>query len=161
MSNIAVMPEYELPATMEDLSRFVLVGREKLVAVRAEIRAIEKVGLAKEVREQKLKEAQAISEAVLDAEVRIGELMRSVPKASHDRGNQYTGGKDPAVGSSHNKRKVIENAGFSKTQVQRFEELASHPEAVAEAKAEARENDDIVSRSEASHWRGSPAISPE
>ena len=100
-------------------------------------------------------------EAVASPEVRIGELMRSVPKASHDRGNQYTGGKDPAVGSSHNKRKVIENAGFSKTQVQRFEELASHPEAVAEAKAEARENDDIVSRSEASHWRGSPAISPE
>ena len=146
MSNIAVMPEYELPATMEDLSRFVLVGREKLVAVRAEIRAIEKVGLAKEVREQKLKEAQAISEAVLDAEVRIGELMRSVPKASHDRGNQYTGGKDPAVGSSHNKRKVIEDAGFSKTQVQRFETLASHPELVEQAKAEARENDDIVSR---------------
>ena len=31
----------------------------------AEIRAIEKVGLAEEVRKQKLEEAQAISEAVL------------------------------------------------------------------------------------------------
>ena len=142
MSNIAVRPEYELPATMGDLSRFVLVGREKLVAVRAEIRAIEKVGLAKEVREQKLQEAQAISEAVLDAEVRIGELMRSVTKAQGERTDRQL----LPSGGSKSKRKAIENAGFSKTQVQRFEELASHPEIVEQAKAEARENDDIVSR---------------
>ena len=74
-----------LPTTIDDLSRFVLVGREKLVSVRAEIRAIEKVGLAQEVREQKLREAQDISEAVLDAEVRIGELMAKVPKAGGTR----------------------------------------------------------------------------
>lgn len=147
MNEVAISPDYELPTNIDDLSRFVLVGREKLVAVRAEIRAIDKVGLAKEVREQKLQEAQLISEAVLDAEVRIGQLMRDVPKASHDRGNQYTGGKDPSVGRSQNKRQVIEESGFSKTQVQRFEELASHPEIVEQAKAEARENDDIVSRS--------------
>ena len=82
MDTLAVRPDYELPAKIEDLSRFVLVGREKLVAVRAEIRAIEKLGLAKEVREQKLQEAQLISEAMLDAEVRIGQLMKDVPKAT-------------------------------------------------------------------------------
>ena len=87
MSGIVIRPDYELPANIEDLSRFVLIGREKLVAVRAEIRAIEKVGLAHAVREQKLKEAQAISEAVLDAEVRIGQLMRDIPKS---KGNQHT-----------------------------------------------------------------------
>ena len=70
-----------LPANIEDLSKFVLVGREKLTAVRAEIRAIQKVGLAKEVHEQKLREAQDIADAVLDAEVRIGELTRAMPKA--------------------------------------------------------------------------------
>ena len=80
--NEVVIRQENIPSRMEDLSRFVLVGREKLVAVRAEIRAIEKVGLAQEVREQKLREAQDISEAVLDAEVRIGELMAKVPKAS-------------------------------------------------------------------------------
>lgn len=130
-----------LPTTIEDLSRFVLIGREKLVAVRAEIRAIEKVGLAQEVREQKLHEAQEISEAVLDAEVRIGELMAKVPKAQGKRTDiQPT---DSAVG----KYDVIEKAGFTPKQVERFETLAAHPEIVAQAKAEARENDDIVSRS--------------
>lgn len=48
----------QLPSTLPELSRFVLVGRDKLKAVKAEIHAIEKVGLAQEVREQKLHEAQ-------------------------------------------------------------------------------------------------------
>ena len=146
MNEVAIRPDYELPANIEDLSRFVLVGREKLVAVRAEIRAIDKVGLAKSVREQKLKEAQAISEAVLDAEVRIGQLMKDVPKATNGGANQYQA-KDPAVGRKQTKRKAIEDAGFTKTQAQRFEVLAANPEIVEQAKAEARENDDIVSRS--------------
>lgn len=139
-----------LPANLEDLSKFVLVGREKLVAVRAAIRAIDKVGVAQEVRKQKLKEGQEIGEAVLDAEVRIGELMRQVPKASGgDHGNQYTGGKintDDKFAIS--KTKVISDMGFTPMQVSRFETLADHPEIVAQAKAEARENDTIVTRAD-------------
>lgn len=138
-----------LPSNIEDLSKFALIGREKLVAVRAEIRAIDKVGLAQEVRQQKLQEAQDIAEAVLDAEVRIGELMRDVPKASGgDHGNQYTGGKNNTSDNfAKTKAEVIAEAGFTPMQVSRFETLAAHPEIVAQAKAEARENDDIVSRS--------------
>ena len=147
MNEISVV-NTTLPANIEDLSKFVLVGREQLVAVRAAIRAIDKVGVAQEVRKQKLKEGQEIAEAVLDAEVRIGELMREVPKASHDRGNQYTGGKCPSVGNSQpTKADVFESMGFTHSQVQRFETLAAHPEAVERAKAEARENDEIVTRS--------------
>ncbi len=184
MNEIAVMPSYEMPDTIEDLSKFVLIGREKLVAVRAEIRAIEKVGLAKSVRKQKLEEAQAISEAVLDAEVRIGQLMRELPQAKnnnpfgnnqHPRGQNDSGvalsslrneaekaeiAKDvkesaksvsvrKSVYAAGNKPKseAIRDAGFTVRQVQRFQQLASHPEIVEQAKAEARENDDIVSRS--------------
>ena len=94
MSELIVSRENKLPATIEDLSKFVLVGRGKLVAVRAEIRAIEKVGLAQEVRTQKLAEAQDIAEAVLDAEVRIGELMSATPKAV----NQYARDKATIFG---------------------------------------------------------------
>ena len=143
---------HNLPSTIEDLSRFVLVGREKLVAVRAEIRAIDKVGIAQGVREQKLKEAQDISEAVLDAEVRIGELMAKVPKKQGTRTDvelRATNGpksKEQQIGEMlgmtgpDNKEKV-------RHMIKRFETLAAHPEIVAQAKAEARENDDIVSRS--------------
>ena len=146
MQNL-VTTSSNLPTTIDDLAKFALIGREKLVAVRAEIRAIDKVGLAQEVREQKLREAQDISEAVLDAEVRIGELMASVPKATNGGANQYRA-KTTAVSQEQKpKADVIREAGFTPKQVQRFQTLAAHPEIVAQAKAEARENDDIVSRS--------------
>lgn len=144
--NDLVVTSKNLPANVEDLSKFVLVGREKLVAVRAEIRAIEKVGLAEEVRQQKLQEAQDISEAVLDAEVRIGELMAKVPKASGGDRRSDSFKNDSGV-HFETKTEVIEKAGFTPKQVQRFETLAKNRDIVEQAKAEARENDDIVSRS--------------
>ena len=201
MNEIAVNAQNNLPASFEDLTKFVLIGREKLVAVRAEIRAIKKVGLAEAVRRQKMSEAQAISEAVLDAEVRIGELMQAIPKATNGGANQYQA-KSTAVSKKQKskskstpepessepeelelenevknaetediqpadnsrtsqpeaevednsdkpktKSEIIKEAGFTQKQVERFQQLAAHPEAVAQAKAEAKANDDIVSRS--------------
>lgn len=133
----------QIPTNFEDLSKFVLIGREKLTAVRAEIRAIDKVGLAEEVRKQKLEEAQDISEAVLDAEVKIGELMAKVPKASGRPSKNI----DSGVENKKTKADAIKDAGFTQKQAERFQTLASNPDIVEQAKAEARENDDIVSRS--------------
>lgn len=181
--------QQNLPTTIDDLAKFVLVGREKLVSVRAAIRAIDKVKLAQEVRQQKLLEAQDIADAVLDAEVRIGELTSLIPKAT---AYNNPGGKGKAdtqsnsgvtLGSSSepaaepepqadestpepkpefiaeseppkveppkprpNKEDIIKEAGFTKMQVQRFEQLAKHPEMVQAAKVEARQNGDIVTR---------------
>ena len=136
-----------LPTKIEDLSRFVLVGREKMVSVRAEIRAIDKLGLGKEVRQQKLDEGQMIAEALLDAEVRLGELTREIPKAT--KGNQYTGRmeSDSGVVLQKNKKDTLAELGFTPKQAERFETLAKHPEIVAQAKAEARESDNMVNRS--------------
>lgn len=69
---------------------------------------------------------------MLDAEVRIGELMRDVPKAT--KGNQYTGKMVSNTDvTNQTKADVIESMGFNKMQVQRFETLAAHPEIVAQA----------------------------
>ena len=132
-----------LPANIADLSKFVLIGREKLTAVRAEIRAINKVGLAREVHEQKLREAQDIADAVLDAEVRIGELMKEVPKATKDNARKQI---DSTVDLIKPKAEVIREAGFSQKQVEHFQTMASHPEVVEQVKAEAREEGRIVTR---------------
>lgn len=123
-----------LPATLPELSKFVLVGREKLNAVRAEIRAIDKVGLAQEVHEQKLREAQDIADAVLDAEVRIGELLQ--------RSVRHEGGRKKQ--SSQDDR--LSDLGITKNQSSQFQQLASRPEVVEQVKAEARQNGDIVTR---------------
>lgn len=132
----------QLPDTAEALSKFVLVGREKLNAVRAEIRAIDKVGLAKEVHEQKLKEAQDIADAVLDAEVKIGELTAKIEKASGARTDLQP--LDSAVERS--KAEQLAEIGISQHTAERFERLAAHPELVQEAKEEARERGEIVTR---------------
>lgn len=81
MNELTVRQE-SLPATLPELANFVLIGREKLASVRAEIRAIQKVGLAKEVLEQKRAEAQEIAELVTLSEVKIGAMLKEIPKTS-------------------------------------------------------------------------------
>lgn len=129
----------QLPDNLPDLSRFVLIGREKLNAVRAEIRAIKKVGLAQEVHQQKLQEAQEIAEAVLDAEVQIGKLTAAIPKAK----NQYDAIRN---GADSTKSKVLKEAGINQDTSGRFERIAKYPEAVEKAKEEARQEGRIVTR---------------
>lgn len=136
---------HQLPSTIEDLARFVLIGRDRMAAVRAEISAINRLGLAQEVRQQKLAEAQQISEVVLDAEVKLGQLIAAMPKATKwdTAGNQSINGATLIKP----KEQSLKEIGFDKAQAYRLETLAKHPEVVAQAKVEAREQDDIVSRS--------------
>lgn len=136
----------QLPDTLEDLSKFVLVGREKLVSVRAEIRAIDKIHLAEEVRNQKREEAQMLSEAVLDAEVRLGDLLKKIPKDSSFRGNQHSEPNRQCCPPSKPKKEVIKDLGLSEKQAQRFETLADNKDLVEQVKQEARENDDLPTR---------------
>ena len=136
----------QLPDTLEDLSRFVLVGREKLTSVRAEIRAINKLELAEEVRKQKKEEALMLSEALLDAEVKLGDLLKQIPRKTS---NQYLEQDSGVVLNKEGKTKLREIAdlGFSPKQAQRYETLANNKDLVEQVKAEARENDDIPTRS--------------
>ena len=114
----------QLPDNLEDLSKFVLIGREKLNAVRAEIRAIDKVGLAKEVHDQKLAEAQEIAEAVLDAEVKLGELTKDMEKAV----NQYA-----IRNGAESKSSQLQSVGIKQDTAERYERLARHPKTVERA----------------------------
>ncbi len=143
MNNLVTYTQ-QLPDTLEDLSKFVLIGREKLNSVRAEIRAIEKIHLAEEVRNQKRGEAQMLSEAVLDAEVRLGDLLKLISK---DPGGRPPKTTDTAVHSLPKpKKEVINDLGLSEKQAQRFETLANNKDLVEQVKLEARENDDLPTR---------------
>lgn len=144
MNNLQITSS-NLPAQPEELARFILVGREKLVAVRAEIRAIQKIGLAQKVLEQKRCEAQEISEALNDAEVKVGEFTKEIPKARRNQHMKVQ--RDSGVEMQKTKEEVVKDLGFSLKQVESFELMAKYPEIVEQAKAEARANDDVVSRS--------------
>lgn len=134
----------QLPDNLEDLAKFVLIGRAQLKSVREHIKNIDKIGLAKEVHEQKLQEAQEIAEAVLDAEAKIGELTSQMKKSVGGRPSET---KDSGVHSlSDTKAQQLESIGITEKQKQRFETLASHPKIVEKAKADARAEGRIVTR---------------
>lgn len=134
-----------LPAKLEDLAKFVLIGRDKLDAVRAGIRALDKLDVAESVRRQKKDEAQMLAEALLDAEVRIGEILSRMPKAS----GQRTDLEQPAFTDEPRlqpKYEAAKELGFDANQVKRFQTLAANKELVEQIKHEAREADDLPTR---------------
>lgn len=135
--------ETQLPQTLPELAKFALVGREKLSAVRAEIRAIQKVGLAKEVLEQKREEAQEIAELVTLSEMQIGRMLKEIPKATTNHKSLENVPQDKFLKP---KTEVVRDLGFTPKQTAQFQQMADHEEAVHEAIAEAREKDDIISR---------------
>ena len=133
-----------LPETAEDLAHFLLIAPEKAAAMRAEIRAIQKVGLAKAVYDQKLEEQRRLCDMILDASVRLGEMTKEIPKATAGRKPEI---RDSSVPNSEKKKiEAIEDLGFSKKQVQRFETLADNKDLVEQEKAKAREEGRMPTR---------------
>ena len=134
MNDLATQAK-QLPDNLADLAKFALIGREKLVAVRAEIRAIDKVGLAREVHDQKLEEAQEISEAVLDAEMRMGELIKA---AGIQKGRPKK--CEPVC--------TLNEIGINRHQSVEYQLMANDPETVKRVQEQAREKGEVASRSD-------------
>lgn len=147
MNQLSTVIAPQVPTKIEDLQKFVLIGREKLVAVRAEIRAIEKLEIATGVREQKKEEAQLLASALLDAEARIGEILKALPTAQGQR-TDILNTSLPRSNEVKPKEKVIAEMGFNKKQVCHFETLAENKDIIEQVKQEAFENDELPTRTE-------------
>ena len=77
-----IVRDNNLPAQPDELAKFVLFGEEKLNAVRAEISAMKKLNVAKEVVDMQLARAQDVAETVTLAKLKLGEIINSLPKNS-------------------------------------------------------------------------------
>ena len=141
--NEIVVRNMQLPDDLKELSKFVLIGRDAVDKVKAEIRAIDKLKLSNEVRKQKLEEGQNLAELVLDAEVQIGKLTAAIPKATKDNARKQI---DNGVDLIKPKSEALREIGIQQKQAERYERLAKHPEAVQLAKVKAKETDRIVTR---------------
>ena len=144
MDNIAVRAEYELPTVFEDVASFAIIAQEKLKSVRAEISAIQRLGLAQDVLQQKIQEAQQIAEVKTRAEMRLGELTAAIPKT---RGARTDLTSPTRAEKFETKAEALAKVNISTQKASQYELMAAHPDVVEQAIAEARENDDIVSRS--------------
>lgn len=145
MSELIVSRESKLPAKFEDVAAFAVVAQEKLKSVRAEISAIKRLGLAQDVLNQKLKEAQEIAEVKTQAEIRLGELTAAMPKSAGGRPEKNSSATET---SFQTKQEALDGVGIRKQAASEYERMAAHPEIVNRVLAEKRESGDIVSRAE-------------
>lgn len=134
------LTEYQrsgLPTTPTDLAKFILVAQEKVKAVKAEIRAIKKLELAKEVYTQKMEEQRRLQEVILLAYLQMGEASKAIPKSPGKRTDKEP---IPANGnrSKGTKAQAIQDLGLSTSQVGRMEQMAAHPDIVEEVIAESQ-----------------------
>ena len=144
--NDVINYQEQLPDTLEDLSRFVLVNEERVQALRAQIRAIKKVSLAKEVYEQKLAEAQEIGQITVEAAQKMGELLLTIQKSQGKRNDLET--SSSMVEEVKTKSEITSEMGMTKDQVSQYQQMAQNPEAVQAAIQKAIDNGDVVSRNQ-------------
>ena len=77
-----IVAQNNLPASIEDLSKFVMFGEEKIKVVRAAMCALDKLKFPKAVYELKLREAQEITEQVALAKIELGTLLTIITSPS-------------------------------------------------------------------------------
>ena len=144
MNEIAIT-KCNLPANIDDLGKFVLFGEEKLNSVRAEIRAMNKLNVADAVLRQKQDEARQLTETVTYAQIRIGEITASMPKNQGARSDLTS---PEGWEKLQTKKQALDAAGLNNRRASEYERMAANQEIVEQVLADARESDDIASRSD-------------
>ena len=138
--NELINRDTQLPDTLEDLTQFVLVGKAKLQAYMLKLQTVNKLSVAQEIRDQTLKETQEVSNALIAAEQRIGELLMAIPKQT---GNQYSAS---AERSEKAKSEVIAEMGYERHEASDYQQMAKHPEVVQKVLDDALASGEVVTK---------------
>lgn len=143
MNDLVTTYEY-LPATIDELQQWIIINKERLNAHRAKIRAIEKTSTALAAKEAAIQDGQYLAEIILDAEVRLGELLEAIkPKPIIESSADGTINKAPLRG-----RKRSLPSGMDKKQSHYAQTLAKHKDVVEQTKADAKEEGRIATSAE-------------
>ncbi len=129
MDKLIKRPE-SLPDTIDKLQNFILIGKQRLIACKAEIKAIEDINLGKAVKDQKLHETQDLAIVLLSAEAKLGELLKGSSKGTFKKGGEHS-----------------LPDGITKKQSFYAQQLATNPKAIEETIDDAIEKEKIPFRS--------------
>ena len=121
MTDLTKRPE-QLPTTTEKLQEFIIIGKERLNAHRAKLRAIEKLEIVGTVRQAALEDTQDLADYLLDVEAQLGKLLAARPTTS-----AYEGTSRPLP------------PGINKKQSHYAQAMHKNPEVIEVVKAKARE----------------------
>lgn len=114
MNEIVTTEQTMLPDTLEDLTQFVLVGKATLQAYMLRLQNVNRLSVAQEIRDQTLREAQEVSNALIAAEQRIGELLLAIPTQRGKRTDIET--SDERSTEVMTKSETIKEMGYGKTE---------------------------------------------
>lgn len=138
-----------LPEKIEELVPLSFMGQLAVKAYTAKIKAMKELGIAEEQRAATLADGQDAGEMLIRIEAKIGELARKIPQETNKGANQYkNSSRSPKKDASTNPKPKSEKLGISKERMHRAETISDHPEAIEEAIARAREDEDIPTRSD-------------
>ena len=143
MENDLIKKENNLPVNLEDIAKFVLIGKERLISVKAEIRAMKNLKVAKDVCKQKEIEAKELGGALLLAKVRIGEMLKEIPKGTPNP--KLKNNESSSAATLETKQEKAEELGFSKFDTSRFQQLADNKDIVEKV---IEESEDIPTQTE-------------
>jgi len=127
MPNSLISQKGRLPVEIDALHDFILVGKEKLNAHKAKIRAIEKIDSAHIAKDAALYDAQDLADLLLDAEGKLGEMLAAIPKQGKTIEYGSSGGTIPTLPSTITKKE----SHYSQT-------IAKNPDVVEKIKVKAR-----------------------
>ncbi|MFA5397606.1 MAG: hypothetical protein WC346_16470 [Methanogenium sp.] len=144
-----------LPETIEELVPLSFMGEAAVKVYTAKIKAMKALNIAEEQRAATLADGQDAGEMLIRIEARIGELCKSIESkkglgAGRHKKNQDLQERlisDPPDKSSTKKAKLKEKK-INLTRARNAEIISDHPEAIEEAIARAREDEDIPTRSD-------------
>jgi len=129
-----------LPATSEELVPMSFIGQAAVRFYQTKIKLMDQLGMTEAQRKATLRDGQDAGEMLLDIEARIGELAeKELPARS------IAGGKGGGSSPSGEPPKY-ERLGMTRKKLEHARTIKDNPEIVAKIKAQARENEDIPTK---------------
>jgi len=133
-----IKKETYIPDTIPALQEFILIGKEKLKAYKLKVEIIDNLGLAKDVRDKAIEDAQHMAVAMLHAEAKLGELLKNLPPKKPIKLSD--GSLNGTIGSLPD--------GITKKQSHHAQTLAEHSDIIEEVIQDAIKSEDIPTKTE-------------
>jgi len=128
----------QLPAKMEQLVPLSFIGAAAVKFYQAKVKLMDQLGVTEKQRKATLADGQDAGEMLLDIEAKIGELYESAPHA--DRPGR------PGGSPGSTKHDIAPKASPERQRMHKAVEVHRNPAAVAAIKKEAKENEDIPTK---------------
>jgi hypothetical protein len=130
-----------LPKKIDDLVPLSFIGQTAVTFYRQMIKGFDQLKMTEAQRKRTLRDGQEAGEMLLDIEARIGELLPSEEEMQKVRSDQYKG---RPLSQQKGLRQRPEGMSIMRAHTART--ISKHPEIVEKVKAQARENEDIPTR---------------